>query len=121
MFLNYRNNFRGAVTLALGPNLAGEARWTASTIPTLENALILVDDKLRHACPHWRLALQDDTIASPLDSADGHYEPIIARLAVATPATITAMSQAFATAIAPLGTALATRVKAARNWRSCVT
>ena len=121
MFLIYRNNFRGAVTLALGPNLAGEARWTSSTIPTLENVLLLVDDKLRCACPHWRLALQDDTIASPLDTADGHYEPIIARLAVDTPATIAAMSQAFATVIAPLGTAPATRVKAARNWRSCVT
>ena len=24
MFLIYRNNFRGAVTLALGPNLVGE-------------------------------------------------------------------------------------------------
>jgi hypothetical protein len=123
MFLIYRNNFRGAVALALGPTLrlAGDARWTSSTIPTLENALVLLDDRLRHACPHRRLALQDDTVASPLDTADGHYKTIIARLAVATPATITAMSQAFATIIAPLGTAPATRVKAARNWRSCVT
>jgi hypothetical protein len=121
MFVLYRNNFRGAVSLALGPTRTGDARWTSSAIPTLENALVLLDDKIRSACPHWRLALQDDTVASPLDSADGHYEPIIARLAVATPATIMAMSQAFATVIAPLGTAPATRVKAARNWRSVVT
>jgi hypothetical protein len=121
MFLNYRNDFRGAVILALGPALAGEARWTSSAIPTLENALSLLDAKIRHACANWRLALQDDTVASPLDTADGHYEPIIERLAVATPATIAAMSQAFATVIAPLGTAPATRVKAARHWRSCLT
>jgi hypothetical protein len=56
-----------------------------------------------------------------VNTADGHYEPIIERLAVATPATIAAMSQAFATVITPLGTAPATRVKAARNWRSCLT
>ncbi len=65
--------------------------------------------------------MQDDTFASPLDTADEHYEPIIERLAGATPATIAAMSQAFATVIAPLGTAPATRVKATRNWRSCLT
>ncbi len=92
MFLNYRNDFRGAAILALGPALAGDARCTLSTIPTLENALSLLDAKLRHSCPHWRLALQDDTVASPLDTADGHYEPIIERLAVDTPATIAAMS-----------------------------
>ncbi len=115
MFLNYSNNFRGAVTLALGPSLAGDARWTTSTIPTLKNALALLDEKIRHACPHWRLAMQDDTVASPLDTADGHYEPIIERLAGATPATIAAMSQAFADVIAPLGTAPATRTKAARK------
>jgi hypothetical protein len=60
-------------------------------------------------------------IASPLDTTDGLYEHIIARLASTTPATVAAMSQAFATVIAPLGTAPATRVKAACNWCSCLT
>jgi hypothetical protein len=66
MFLNYRNDFRGAVILALGPALAGDARWTSSTIPTLDNALDLLDAKIRHASANWRLALRDDTVASPL-------------------------------------------------------
>ena len=121
MFLSYRNNFRGAVTLALGPARAREARWTSSAIPTLENALSLLGDMPHPACPHWSLALQDDSAASPLDAAEGHYEPIITDIARATPTTVLAMSQAFAAVIAPLGTAPATRVKAARYWRSCLT
>jgi hypothetical protein len=32
MFLNYRNDFRGAVILALGPALAGDARWTITNM-----------------------------------------------------------------------------------------
>ncbi len=82
MFLNYRNNFRGAVALALGPTLAGDARWTSSAIPTLENTLVLLDDRLRLACPHWRLALQDDTVPSPLDR---HLSQSLRRLALPRP------------------------------------
>jgi hypothetical protein len=121
MFMNYRNDFRGAATLALGPGRAPSARWTSSTIPTLENALDLLGPHLRPVCPHWRLALQDGMLATPLDTADGHYEPIIAGLAGSTPTTVAAMSQAFTDVIVPLGTAPATRIKAARYWRSCLT
>ena len=121
MFTTYRNDFRGAVTLALGPARARDARWTTGTIPTLENALPLLEARIRAVCPHWQLALHDGTLASPLDSADGHYEPVIAGLASSTPTTVSAMSRAFSDVIAPLGTAPATRTKAARNWRSCLT
>ena len=121
MFTNYRNDFRGAATLALGPGRAPLARWTSSTIPTLENALDLLGPHLRPVCPNWRLALQDGMLETPLDTADGHYEPIIAGLAGSTPTTVAAMSQAFTDVIVPLGTAPATRVKAARYWRSCLT
>ncbi len=78
--------------------------------------MALLEHKLHPVCTNWRLALQDDTVASPLDTANGHYEPIIAHLASATPATVAAMSQAFAAVIAPFSTAPATRVKAGRNW-----
>jgi hypothetical protein len=121
MFLTYRNDFRGAATLALGPARAREARWTSGAIPTLDNALPLLGDLLRPVCSHWALALQDDSLATPLDAAEGHYEPIIADIARATPTTVLAMSRAFATVIAPLSTAPATRIKAARYWRSCLT
>jgi hypothetical protein len=123
MFMHYRSDFLGAVTLTLGPALApdSEARWTTSAIPTLENALSLLEHKLRPVCHHWRLALQVDTLPHPLDTSDGHCEPVIARLASASPATIVAMCQAFASVVAPLGTAPARRIKAARNWHSCLT
>ena len=68
-----------------------------------------------------RLAFSDDSTASPLDLPDGHYGPVLERLAAQTPTTVSAMSQAFITMIAPLGTAHATRLKAWRNWRSCLT
>ena len=121
MFQTYRNDFRGAATLALGPARAREARWTSGAIPTLENALSLLPDLLRPVCPYWDLALRDDSAATPLDAAEGHYEPVIADIARATPTTVLAMSHAFTTVIAPLRTAPATRVKAARYWRSCLT
>jgi hypothetical protein len=62
MFLNYRNDFRGAVILALGQALAGEARWTASAIPTLENALALLDTK--HRIPFYAVGVTRDMVAS---------------------------------------------------------
>jgi hypothetical protein len=119
MFLTYRNDFRGAATL--GPGRAREARWTSGAIPTLDNVLSLLGDMPRPECSHWPLALQDDSAVTPLDAAEGHYEPVINDIARATPTTVLAMSQAFATVIAPLGTAPATRIKAARYWRSCLT
>ena len=73
MFLTYRNDFRGAATLALGPARAREARWTSGAIPTLENSLPLLGDLLRPVCSHWSLAIQDDSTATTLDAAEGHY------------------------------------------------
>jgi hypothetical protein len=105
----------------LGPTRAREARWTTGAIPTLENALSLLGDQLRPVCSHWPLALQDGPLASPLDAADGHYELVITDIARTTPTTVLAMSRAFSDVISPLGKAPATRIKAARNWRSCLT
>ena len=121
MFLNYRNDFRGAVILALGPNLAASAEWTTGSIPTLANALAILSPRIRAECPAWQAALRDDSLNSPLDTADGHYEHALARLTSTTPTTIAAMSQAFGDHIAPLGSASATRAKATRYWRSCLT
>ncbi len=121
MFQPYRTAYRGAVTLALGPGPAASARWSSGTIPTLESALELAAPIVRARCLHWRIALHDDTQASPLDTADGHYEPVLARLSGSVPATIEAMSRAFTDMIAPLGSAVGTRAKAARNWRTCLT
>ena len=45
----------------------------------------------------------------------------MALLARNTPTTVDSMSRAFTDLIAPLGTARATRLKAWRNWRSCLT
>ncbi len=107
--------------LALGPGPTASARWSSGAIPTLENALELAAPTIRAHCLHWRIALHDDTQASPLDTADGHYEPVLARLSGSVPATIEAMSRAFTDTIAPLGSALGTCAKAARNWRTCLT
>ncbi len=63
-------------------------------------------------CPHWRVVLHDDT----LDTADGHYEPVLARISGSVPAIIKAMRLAFTDMIAPLGSAPGTRAMAARNW-----
>jgi hypothetical protein len=116
MFLTYRNAFRMAATFALGPARAREACWTTSTIPILENTFSLLGDLLRPVCSHWwYLALQDGNLTSPLDAAEGHYEPVITHIARATTTTVLAMSQAFSTVIAPLSTAPATRIKAARH------
>jgi hypothetical protein len=121
MFQPYRTAYRGAIILALGPGPAASARWSTGAIPTLENALELASPAVRARCPHWRIALHDDTQASPLDTADGHYEPVLARLSGSVPATIEDMSRAFTDMIAPLGSAPGTRNKAARNWRTCLT
>ena len=121
MFQPYRNDFRGSVILALGPGPASLARWSTGAIPTLENAIELTGSAVIAQCQHWPTALHDDTRPSPLDTADGHYEPVLARISSNTPATIEAMSRAFTDMIAPLGTAPATRAKAARYWRSCLT
>jgi hypothetical protein len=56
-----------------------------------------------------------------LDGTVGNWEPVVTSLAARTPRTIDDMSQAFATVIAPLGTARATRVKAWRNWCTVLT
>ncbi len=121
IFQTYRLDFRGAVTLALGPNLALLIRWTSSAVPTVDNAQELLQHFVRAHCPHWQLALTDRSESSPLDRSNGHYEPYMDQLARTTPTTIASMSRAFTDLIAPLGTARTTRVKAWRNWRTCPT
>ena len=88
MFQPYRTAYRGAIILALGPGPAASARWSTGAIPTLENALDLAAPAVRARCPHWRIALHDDTQVSPLATADGHYEPVLARRSGSVPATI---------------------------------
>ena len=63
----------------------------------------------------------DLSLDSPLDGVHGNHEPILARLAGQTDSSIQAMSQAFTWVIVPLGSARDTRVKAWRNWRTCLT
>ena len=121
MFAQYRQDFRGSVTLAMGPVLCQSARWTTSTVPTLANAPVLLHPMVQARCPNWRAALLDATEGSPLDTPHGHYEPILADLTRAIPATVDAMSQAFTDMIVPLGTARGTRLKAQRNWCSVLT
>ena len=58
---------------------------------------------------------------SPLDSVHGNHEPVLARLAERSDTSIPATSRASSRVIAPLGSARATRVKAWRNWRTCLT
>ena len=63
--------------------------------------------------------MSDLSLDSPLDGVHGNHEPVLARLAGQTDsqASIQAMSCAFTR----LGSARATRVKAWRNWRACLT
>jgi hypothetical protein len=121
MFLAPRESFRQATLRALGPEAAQSAVWTAGAIPTLQNAHILLRGFLPTLCPHWRAALSDTSLASPLDGAQGNYEQTLLSVADATPNTVASMSLAFSTVIMPLGSARATRVKAWRYWRSCLT
>ena len=72
MFQTYRLDFRGAVSLALGPTPAPLIRWTSSTIPTIDNEHDILDKLIRAHCPHWQLALTNRSNASPLDRPDGH-------------------------------------------------
>ena len=75
-------------------------------------------------CPHWQLALADNTDAFPLDRPDGYYGPAMARIARATPTTVEAMNQALTSKVlhdCTLGSARGTHLKAWRNWRSCLT
>ncbi len=65
--------------------------------------------------------MSDLSLDSPLDGVNGNHEPVLARLAGQTDSSIQAMSRAFTRVIAPLGSARATRVKAWRNWRTCLT
>ena len=76
---------------------------------------------LRPCCAHWEAALSDLSLDSPLDGVHGNHEPVLARLAERSDTSIPAMSRAFSRVIAPLGSARATRVKAWRNWRTCLT
>ena len=121
MLLSHRNNFRRAVSAALGPDLSPQARWSTGTIPSLDNALTLLASRVRAECSSWDLALRDDAAALPLDNPDGHYEAALDHLARRTPTTVTGMARAFATTIVPLSTAPKTRTKAARYWRACLT
>jgi len=95
IFKTHRDDFRGATILALGPSIASTAQWTRSAIPTLANAEVVLKDAVRASCPHWHVALLDNTNSSPLDTTHGHYEPILAELSRTVPNTIPAMSQAF--------------------------
>jgi hypothetical protein len=106
--------------MALGPDLAPLALWTNGAIPGIRNPE-LFQHLVRAACPLWQAALHNGTANSPLDDMDGHYEPVMARLARDTPATVTAMSQAFSAHITPLGSARRTRVKAWRSWLGALT
>ena len=121
MFSTRRSDYRTSVLNALGPNLAASALWTGSTVPTLANASELLPSILQPHCPLWERALRDTSSGSPLDAADGNYEPVVLQLASRIPTTVSAMSLAFSTNIAPLGTSRGTRTKAWRNWRSCLT
>ena len=121
MFELYRTDFRGSVILALGPVLAPSAHWSKSVIPTLKDTEDILGPLVRTHCPNWQVALTVNVDSSPLDTAHGHYEPVMADLARDTPTTVASMSRAFTTLIAPLGNAKNTRRKACRNWRTVLT
>ncbi len=56
-----------------------------------------------------------------MDTADGDWEPVVQRLALGVPTTISQMELAFNIHIAPLGSAVATRTKHWRSWRTVLT
>ena len=120
MYSQYRSDFRGSVTRSLGPLLAPLAKWNKSTIPTITNIPDLLPARL-DSPPNWHIALLSTPFTSPLDHTHGNYEQTLGRLSAATPSSVPAMSRAFASVILPLGTAPGTRVKAWRNWCTCLT
>ena len=120
MFAQRRADFRRDAAQALGHDLAPHALWSTGAIPAIRNP-DLYQHLVRAQCPLWQAALHNGTADSPLDNTDGHYEPVLTHIVRHTPTTITAMSQAFATHITPLGSARGTRVKAWRSWLGALT
>ena len=100
--------------------MASLARWNKSAIPTVINIPELLPARAGSSLM-WQIALINNSTNSPLDHTHGNFEHVLARLSAATPTSVTAMSQAFTANICPLGSAPGTRVKAWRNWCSCLT
>jgi hypothetical protein len=87
----------------------------------MTNAADILGPAIRAACAHHAVALTDTSIVSDLDTADGDWEPVVQRLALGVPTTISQMELAFNIHIAPLGSAVATRTKHWRSWRTVLT
>ena len=67
------------------------------------------------------MAPHNNSVPSDLDHAEGNWEPVLRDITVHVPTTISGMSQAFDQHILPLGSAMATRAKHWRNWRTVLT
>lgn len=116
-----RHALRSAVVIAVGPTLSPLLVWSASVLPTLQNAEDVLRGVIARCCADaWHL-LRDSSAPSALDGARGNWEPLLSLLASGVAPTIEAMSAAFEAHILPLGAARGTRVKAWRNWRTVLT
>jgi hypothetical protein len=73
------------------------------------------------ASPYWSAAIANNSADSPLDHTHGNYESTLARISRLTSPTVHDMSRAFTAVIVPLGSAPGTRIKAWRNWCTCLT
>ena len=111
---------RSAVIHAVGPSLAPHLQWSAGSIPTVANVELLRGLVEAYA-EHADVALRDSSTGSGLDNAEGNWEPLLAGLVSQVPTTIEGMAQAFTTHIVPLGSAVTTRNKNWRNWRTVLT
>ncbi len=85
------------------------------------NAALILGPAIRPACTHLTVALTNNSIVSDLDTAEGNWEPVVQRLDQNVPTTIPQMELAFNIHIAPLGSAVATRTKHWRSWRTVLT
>jgi hypothetical protein len=111
---------RAAAIQAVGPTIAPQLQWSTSAIPTITNVELLrplVEAYVQDA----DTALRNPAQGSGLDNAEGNWEPLLAGLAAQVPHTLEGMSQAFNDHILPLGSAVATRNKNWRNWRTVLT
>jgi hypothetical protein len=115
-----RQALRAAVVQAF-PSRATQFQWANTTVPTLTNAADILHQAVTAQCAHSAVALRNDSIPSELDDAEGNWEPVLQNITQHVSPTIDGMSTAFDTHIIPLGSAIATRSKHWRSWRTVLT
>ena len=103
---------------ALGPDVASQVQWGRSLLPTIADASLLRPAIIRAGANHLAL-LEDTSVPSVLDGADGHWHAAVLSVAGAQVSrSVSDLTAAFEHHVAPLAQVQSTRRKHWTNWRS---